>query len=253
MDNNITQNQVENNSEIKAITGGEVKSPQYLEQLDATAHSAKLVYYMWMSRLLVLLSVISMSFLVLASLALFRLAPRVTVEPLLLVNNSTSDDLVSNEAIAFDMPSREALLKMYIRQYVKLRNTIIHDRIEMQSRWMAGGMVHFLSTPKVYNEFGASVASKWEQIVSQPVTREVEIMSVKQQGGKNSRMWTVDFKTYDLPNTRGTRASAESVTVRYWTTSLQVAFIPERAFSFYRLINPLGFTVLWYSQTDKQG
>ena len=76
MDNNITENQIENNSEIKAISGDKVKSPQYLERLDNTAHSAKMVYYMWMSRLLVLLSVISMSFLVLASLALVYIIAR---------------------------------------------------------------------------------------------------------------------------------------------------------------------------------
>ncbi len=249
MEENIQNPQIENDSAVKAITGDAPKGPQYLDRLDKTSHSAKVIYYMIISRILVLITALSMTFLVLASLVVFRMAPRVTVEPLLLVKNSSSEDLVSHEAISFDMPSREALLKMYIKQYIMLRNTIVHDRVEMQSRWMAGGMVHFLSSPQVYNEFGAPLVNTWEQIVSQPLTREVEIVSMLRQG--NSSTWTVDFKTYDLPNTKGTRASSDSVKTRFWTTAITAKFIPERAFSFYRLINPLGFTVVRYSQTDK--
>ncbi len=251
MEENIQNPQINNDSTIKAIAGDTPQGPQYLEHLDKISHSAKMVYYMLISRFLVLVTILSMTFLVLSSLVLFRMAPRVTVEPLLLVKNTSSNDLISHEPIAFNMPSRDALMKMYIRQYIMLRNTIIHDQTEMQTRWMAGGMVHFLSSPEVYNEFGASTAKNWKQIISQPLTREVEIVSMSKQGGNNSPTWVVDFKTYDLPNVKGTRASAENVDSKFWTTAITAMFIPERSFSFNRLINPLGFTVVRYSQTDK--
>lgn len=242
--------QIENNNEIKAIAGDTPSAPHYMEQLDQTEHSAKMFYYLWISRFFILTAILTVSFLVLASLSLFRLAPRVTVEPLLLVKNSNSDDLVSNEGITFDMMSKDLLMKMYIKQYVTLRNTIIHDRMEMQTRWMAGGMVNFLSSPTVYNEFGAPLAQSWEKIVSQPVTREVDVTSITRQGGERSQIWKVDFKTYDLPNQIGQESSADGIKVKYWTSSITARFVPDRAFSFYRLINPLGFTVTRYSQTE---
>jgi len=236
-----------NLEEPLAISGSKDNAPQYLDHLEKTATSAKLGYYLWISRFFVLAAVVSMSFLVLASLALFRLAPRVTVEPLLLVKNSESDNLVSNESISFDMNSKDILMKMYIKQYVTLRNAIIHDKDEMRVRWMSGGMVSFLSSPKVYNEFGAPLAEKWESIIKQSSSREVDITSVVRQGGDKSAVWKVDFKTYDLG---GDRADSEGVKVKYWTASVTARFIPERSFSFYRLINPLGFTVTRYSQTE---
>lgn len=238
---------IENTAATKALPNN---APKYIDHIEKTANSAKILHYMLISRFFVLMTILSMTFMVLMSLALFRLAPRVTVDPLLLVHNSSSEDIVSSETIAQDMPSRDALMKMYLRQYVMLRNTIIHDRLEMQSRWMAGGMVHFLSSPAVYNEFGAPLAAQWEQIISQPITREVEITSITRQGGDRSSFYKVDFKTFDLPNVQGTRASAENIKIQYWTASITAKFIPERAFSFYRLINPLGFTVTRYTQTE---
>ena len=246
-----------NNSNINELDtvlaiaeGNNSGAPKYIEQLERTTHSAKMVYYLWISRFFVLTAVVSMSFLILASLALFRLAPRVTVEPLLLINNRDSAHLVSSESVTPDMSSRDLLMKMYIKQYVTLRNTIIHDAVEMQSRWMAGGLMSFLSSPAVYNEFGRAVGSKWEKMIAQPVTREVDITSISRQGGERSPIWKVDFKTYDLPNEKGTKTSADTIKVRYWTSSIIAKFIPERAFSFRRLINPLGFTVTRYSQTE---
>lgn len=238
------------NQPLSIGSDGNSGGPKYIDHLEKNTNSAKMLYYLWISRFFVLTAVVSMSFLILASLVLFRLAPRVTVEPLLLINNSDSENLVSSESISYDMPSRDLLMKMYIKQYVVLRNTIIHDTIEMQSRWMAGGMLNFLSSRAVYNEFGNTIGSKWEKIVAQPLTREVDITSVTRQGGDRSPIWKVDFKTYDLPNTRGTKTSADAIKVRYWTSSIIAKFIPERAFSFRRLINPLGFTVTRYSQTE---
>lgn len=247
MDNNIEQ--IQGNSEnIKAISGNGETAKPYMDHLEPVERSAKMFYYLWISRLFTLSAIISVSFLVLASLSLFRLAPRVTVEPLLLIKNSSSDELVISEGITKDMASKETLMKMFIAQYVMLRNTIIHDRMEMQTRWMVGGMVSYLSTSDVYNQFGAPLAKTWEQTVNQPLTREVDITSIIRQGGENSAIWKVDFKTYDLPNVKG--ATSSGVKIKYFTASVTARFIPSRAFSFYRIINPLGFTVTRYSQTE---
>ena len=234
-----------------AISGA-VDTPQYIKHLEKERTTFKQIYYLWVSRFFILTATVSMIFLVLASLSLFRLAPLVTVEPFLLINQSESDNIVRNEAIAQDMASKDKLLEMFIRQYVIIRNTIINDPVEMRTRWMGGGMLDYLSSPSVYNEFGRTTKTIWETIFKQVLVREVEIISVTRQGGNRSAVWKVDFKTYDLYNEQSkTQAQQEStLRVRYWTSSITAYFIPERSFVVSRLINPLGFTVTRYSQTE---
>lgn len=243
--------QIEGGTRTLAIEG-DAKEPQYLNHLEEEHNSFRQTYYLWISRFFILTATVSMMFLVLASLSLFRLAPIVTVEPFLLTNQSDSENIVRDEAIAQDMASKDKLLEMFIRQYVIIRNTIINDPVEMRTRWMSGGMLNYLSAPDVYNEFGRTTKTIWETIFKQVLVREVEIISVTRQGGSRSAVWKVDFKTYDLYNEQGKTQAQQETTlrVRYWTASVTAYFIPERAFIFPRLINPLGFTVTRYSQTE---
>lgn len=243
--------QIENGQQVLAISGT-VAEPKYINKLEEETHTLRQTYYMWISRFFILTATVSCVFLVLASLSLFRLAPMVTVEPFLLINQSTSEDIVRSEAVDKNMASKDKLLKMFIKQYVILRNTIINDPIEMRSRWMGGGMLNYLSSPDVYNEFGMATKSLWESIFKQVLVREVEIISITRQGGSRSAVWKVDFKTYDLYNDGGkTQGQQEStLRVRYWTSSITAYFIPDRSFIVPRLINPLGFTVTRYSQTE---
>ena len=191
--------QIENGQQVLAISGT-VAEPKYINKLEEETHTLRQTYYMWISRFFILTATVSCVFLVLASLSLFRLAPMVTVEPFLLINQSTSEDIMRSEAIDKNMASKDKLLKMFIKQYVVLRNTIINDPIEMRSRWMGGGMLNYLSSPDVYNEFGMATRSLWESIFKQVLVREVEIISINRQGGSRSAVWKVDFKTYDLYN-----------------------------------------------------
>lgn len=223
-------------------------SPQYIQQEEQKATTLKQTYYLWISRFFILVSILSMSFLVLASLALFRLAPMVTVEPLLMIKNTNSDSLVETEVISSDMASRDKIMKMFIRRYVEMRNNIIRDPMEMMLRWSRVGMVSFLSDTRVYNEFGARVAPMIETIGNSEFTRETEVTSITRQGGAKSRVWKVDFKTHDLPVQE--KNGSRNIVTQYWTASVTAYFNPARAFSFYRLINPLGFTVIRYVQTE---
>lgn len=247
--NDIKNNTLGQSGEPLLIKGNQ-KDFSYIEKNEREHNSLKKWYYLWLSRFFIILAASSIMFLVLSSLAIFRLAPRVTVEPLLLIKNQSSDNLVNTEVITQDIASREMIMKMFIRYYVKLRNTIISDKREMQLRWMPGGLLHFLSSPAVYTEFGENISKSWEEITNSPLSREVDIVSVSRQGGEKSSVWKVNFKTYDITNSKEGKVSPDDIITKYWTTSLITRFIPERAFSFYRLINPLGFTVTRYSQTE---
>ncbi len=248
----MTPNQIENGRQTLAIENAAVRRPEFLEQLEKESEGAKLTYYLWLSRFFIVTAVISLLLLVSSALALFRLAPMVTVEPFLVINQDTSEGIVREEPITADMSSKDKLMQMFIRQYVILRNTVINDPTEMRSRWMPGGMVNYLSSPEVYMAFHQSAASNWEAMFKRALVREVEIISISRQGGEKSPVWKVDFKTYDLYDEQGrSQAQKEStLRVRYWTASVTAYFIKERMFMGRRLINPLGFTVTRYSQTE---
>ena len=133
---------------------GKPKAPQqgYItdEQLGS---SLKETYYQWLSRLVTLFCVISLMFFASASLVLFRMAPQVMVEPFLIIKQDNSDDMVRYEVIAQDMASSKQMMEIFVRQYVMLRNTILNDEREMQTRWFGGGIVNYMSAPSVFLKF----------------------------------------------------------------------------------------------------
>ena len=231
---------------------GKTKEYNYINHLEEEHGALRQVYYLWVSRFFILLATLSVLFLVLASLSLFRLAPMVSVEPFLLISQSQTENIVRAEAIAHDMSSKDKILEMFIRQYILYRNTIINDQIEMRTRWMSGGIVNYLSSPRVYESFARATKMMWSEIFRKVMVREVEIISVTRQGGARSSVWKVDFKTYDLQNNYGKTQAQQETTLRvkYWTASVTAQFVPERGVIFARLINPLGFTVTRYSQTE---
>lgn len=250
MENNILEG-----SRILSI--GDQKSGQqmaFIESYEQQESTLKLKYYMWLSRFFIFLSVLSLALFLSASLALFRLAPQVSVKPFLIISQDKSENLVRAEDISMSMPSRDKVMEMYIRQYVEVRNTIIDDEKEMNTRWQAGGMVNFLSAPAIFDEFSKYRDRIWERITQKNIVQEVEIVSTKRIGGQYSPIWKVDFKTYEIApqDTDGSELD-KMMTTKYWTASVTAVFVKERLFLGRRLLNPLGFTVVRYSQTEVEG
>ena len=248
----MTPQQIDNGQKPLFLTDGSVQTPEFLEALEKEEEGFKLRYYMWLSRFFIATTVASMLFLISAALALFRLAPMVTVEPFLIINQDSSEEIVREEPITFDMSSKDKLMETFIRQYIIIRNTVINDPQEMRSRWMPGSMMHLLSAPDVFLSFYMTAESRWVDMFKQALVREVEIISIGRQGGPRSPVWKVDFKTYDLYDEQGKSQAQKEATlrVRYWTASVTAYFMRDRIFMGRRLINPLGFTVTRYSQTE---
>lgn len=237
---------------ILAIGDNNNSIPGFISDVEKISEGRKLTYYLWLSRLFIAAAVASLFVMISSSLALFKLSAIVTVEPFLIINQDASDSLVRDEPITMDMSSKDKLMETFIRQYIIVRNTIINDPVEMRSRWMRGGMVNFLSSADVFVAFDKTAQASWEGIFGRSLVREVEIISIGRQGGKKSPVWKVDFKTYDLYDGEGKSQSMKESTlrVRYWTASITGRFVRERMFMGRRLINPLGFTVTRYSQTE---
>ena len=238
-------------TKILSLTDANGRAHEFISETEQEKAGFKLKYYMWLSRLFILFAIVSLLVFLSTSLAIFKLAPQVTVEPFLIINQDTSDGIVRAEAITNRMASKNQLMETFVRQYVLLRNTIIADEKEMQTRWFPGGMMNFLSSDYVFGQFSAYRDSIWSKIIDAEMVREVEIISIGKLGGEKSPVWKVDFKTYDLSTTmRNQNTRALILSTRYWTASVTAYFLRGREFVGLRLINPIGFTVTRYSQTE---
>jgi len=243
--------ELENNQQTLAIESAQKQTPAYIEAPAKERKSLKEMYYQWLLRLTVLLCMVCFAFFLSASLVLFKMAPQVTVKPFLIISQDSSDMIVRYEAIEQDMPSKKQIMETFIKQYIILRNSVINDEREMQARWFAGGVVNYLSAPQVYIDFNQAEVEKLTTLLTANVVRDVEIISLGKVGGEKSPVWKVDFKVNEVSYS-GEEGNSKLMVLKthYWTASLTAAFIPARMFMAKRLMNPLGFTVLRYSQTE---
>lgn len=238
-------------TKILSITDSSGKKYNFVNSAEKEEQSVKMIYYLWLSRLFITAAVFSLLVFFSASLALFKLAPQVSVEPFLIIDQNSSDKIVRYEPIAFDMASKNMMMEVFVRQYIMYRNSIVDDEREMMVRWFGGGLVNYLSSPDVFDEFSKYREKIWKDIIDNRTSQEVEIISIGKVGGDNSSVWKVDFKTYEVSGRhRNPQSGALVLKIRYWTASVTAFFIPGREFMGMRLINPLGFTVLRYSQSE---
>lgn len=219
---------------------------RYITDEEIVTTSSKLVYFRWLSRLVVLCAVISLSFFLSSSLVVFRLAPEILVEPLLIINQNNSDEVVRYEPMNTKMSSLKQLTEMFVKQYVIMRNTVINDEMEMRTRWGPGGIVAYMSAPDVYREFVGENAAKIENMFDNDYSSEVRIDKIGRIG-ENSPVWIVNFTTFNLSRNQEGGGSLVLKESKY-RASITPRFLDFRGFVSPRLINPMGFTVMKYSQ-----
>jgi type IV secretory pathway component VirB8 len=152
------------------------------------------------------------------------------------------------------MVDREKLMIVFMKQYVELRNTYIKDPLEMRKRWLWGGLVSYLSTYKLYQKFAEEYPKIKEELDQKNASRSVDILSVERVGGERSYVWKVEFKTYDYSFQENLGESKKKVdpiiTEKYWKANIQCRNDYGRRTVYLRLINPLGFVVTGYDQSE---
>ncbi len=229
--------------------------PEFITEDVIEVTRVKLIYYKWISRLMLLLATLSIAVSVCITLSIMKLAPNIIVDPQIFVNMSDSKSLVKREYVDRRMESREKMMVNFIKQYVEIRNSYINDEQEMVSRWDWGGLLSYLSTYKVYNDFSTKEYIKTKKEMNDIMgSRSVEIISVGRTGGEKSNTWEVKFKTYDFTYKEkgmGRKKSVEPIVVeRNWVANVRGYIDINRRTSFRRLINPLGFVIYSYYQSE---
>lgn len=246
---------LENQKILRISSRASQKSaPVFITEDVVEVQQAKLVYYKWISRFMAMLATLSLVYGVCTVLAILKLVPEVMIDSQIFVQLSDSPSIVKREYINRRMESREKIMVNFIKQYVELRNTFIKDSSEMEKRWLWGGLVSYLSTYKVYKEFERAYPKLAEEMKELKASRSVEILSVERSGGEKSYIWKVEFKTYDYTYDIGNEYKADKVgpriIERYWTANITCFDNPNRRTAYRRLINPLGFFVTSYFQSE---
>lgn len=222
---------------------------QYITDDKINNNSMKEIYFRWLSRLVVICAVLSLGLFLSASLVIFRLAPEIIVEPLLIISQNDSETMVRYEPITNKMPSLKQMTELFVRQYVIVRNTVINDEQEMRTRWGPGGIIAYLSTPRVYHEFVGEHIDNISSMFDNEYSSEVRIDSIHKIS-ENSSAWIVNFTIYNLSRSRTGKSGALTLKKTKMRASVTPRFIPERRTVVARLINPLGFTVMKYNQDE---
>ena len=244
------------NQKILRLTdkGKTREAPEFITEDVVEVRRAKMVYYKWIARLMALLATCSLLYGVCTTFAIQKLAPEIMIDPQMYVVLSDSKSIVKREYINHWMESREQMMVNFMKQYVELRNTYIKDEREMNYRWLWGGLVSYLSTYDVYKEFEKVYPLLQKEMTENNSSRSVEILSVERTGGEKSNTWKIEFKTYDY-TFKSDFISRKSdvtpvITERYWTANIRGYVDPGRRTAYRRLLNPLGFVVYSYFQSE---
>ncbi len=232
----------------------EKEAPAFITEDVIEVKRAKLIYYRWISRLMAFLATISLLYGICATLSILKLAPSIIIDPQIFVSFSDSESYVKRERIEWWMDSREKMMINFMKQYVEYRNTYIKDAREMENRWLWGGLVSYLSTYNVYKSFEKEFPAVKSELDEKGASRSVEILSVERTGGENSNTWKIEFKTYDFTYQKGIinrkKDTFPIIKERYWTANVRGYVDPRRITSYRRLLNPLGFVIYSYYQSE---
>lgn len=203
--------------------------------------SARRMYYMWIARLFIIVAIFMLVGNILFSLSILQIVPQIEVDPLFLLNFTASEDLARIEHANPNISSKEIVRETFIRLFVSSLNTVVSDVGEMARLLSTGGIIYFLTEPQLYSKFHKDL-KEIETFLQQNKNREVKITNVQRIG--KSAVWRVDFRTYEMQD------RSDQPKIRYWTASISCVLRKDRRLFSRVLINPLGFTVVRYSQAE---
>ena len=196
--------------------------------------------YLWTSRILVVISCLSISFNILLSSTIYLLLPQRSASPRLLQVNKYFSVLEHTEPQETGVSVVDLIAEQYIEEYINLRHVITTDYDELLSRWSEGSALYWLSSRQVFQNFSSNDVDKnLMDFRANPLTRLVEVEWVKPltQG-----LWQAQFVTMDY------YPDEQTPVVNIWRAYVRIVFtninFPSREAMAY---NPFGFLVINYS------
>ena len=196
--------------------------------------------YLWVSRMLVISTFLSICLNAMLALGIYLMVPQVSAAPRFFQINKYFSKLEPVQPAEIRVPVTSLIIENYINTYIMLRYIISGNMEEMNERWGPGSIIHRYSSELVWKDFNEGDKAYFTYLhQSRGVTRNVMIDWVKPLA---RGVWFVQFRTLDLyPRT-------EVPDVNIWRVTMRVAF---RHINWKRkedaVINPYGFTIVSYS------
>ena len=133
----------------------EKESPDKLGLYPERAHTQAMPErrYLWSSRILVILAVISMSITMMLALTIYLMLPQKTVYPRLLQINKYFSQLELVQPAERRILVTDLIAEQHISEYITLRNSITSDYDQLLSRWGERQTIYWYSEANVYSRF----------------------------------------------------------------------------------------------------
>lgn len=176
---------------------------------------------------------------------LMQTVPKIKLLAQILVSESLeSRQNVRAEPFESNIIDKKMLEEMFVRSYISLRFTYFPDEAQMRYTWGTYGPLWFLSSPRIYRQFWNNTIGPYkklpEYIKANPLTQSVDIKSMF----KRDNIWIIEVQVYQL--------QGGTITEKTYTLNLTVTYVDERKVFNNRMVNPYGFVVVRYTQTEKR-
>ncbi len=207
---------------------------------DISEEAMKERHYLWMARTFALVAVVSAMATVILVVALTSLLPVLRVQPFYLSTLNKNQQIINVTRPNYGQLDMIKLTESFVRQYLTARLSIGSNIAELERRWGLDGIVNWMSSETVFQEFATLANSILAQVKKEGLTRSVKILVVspfRQQQGAS--VWRAEVEFTDMRT--GDSAPQRSK----WIVTMEVGFRPNRPGLKWeqRLNNPLGFTV----------
>lgn len=220
------------------------------DQNDVSEEALKERSYLWMTRAFGLICVITLIADLILVGALMSLTPVVRVQPFFVTTQDKDQQVISVNRPNNAILSSQMLQESFVRQYLTARLGIGSDRDELERRWGTDGTIRWMSGDAVFENFIRNFATGLIDVAKKEgLTRDVRILNVTKIPRNDGRnLWQAEVRLTDM-----SRSSPEPQSVD-WKVNMVITFGALRNGLQWeqRLQNPLGFTVMEYSQQIKK-
>lgn len=196
--------------------------------------------YLWSSRILVILSIFSICFNMMLASTIYVLLPQKRVVPRLMYLDPLFNQMALLEPSEVNIPVFNLVAEEQIRNYIMYRYLITSKYDELVKRWSRGGVIFWMSSPYVFNEFTTVESQQGINLQRlKGLIRDVEIDWVRQIA---AGVWQTQFRTLDY------YPEATEPDVSIWRATLRIVFskipYPNKT---YAAMNPFSMIVQNYS------
>ncbi len=214
--------------------------PKRKMQSDISEEAMKERRYLWMARTFALVAVVSVLSTFILIIAMNSLLPVLRVQSFYLSTLNKDQQIINVVKPNVNQLDMIKLTESFVRQYLTARLSIDSNISSLERRWGLDGIVNWMSSEAIFQEFASSANGMIAQAKKEGLTRSVKILVVAPyREQRDSKVWRAELELTEM------RTGDSEPQRSKWVVTMEVAFRPNRPGLKWeqRLNNPMGFTV----------